>query len=62
MSSKILHLAVGSRDLSQAEKKLLLLQAEKIHRMTIMFTQNGQSRRYSQLEINHVIQQPSEES
>ena len=57
MCSSLLHLAVESRSLSQAEKKLLLLQAEKIHRMTILFTQNGQSRRYSQLEINHVIQQ-----
>jgi hypothetical protein len=44
MSSKILYLAVGSRDLSQTEKKKsLLLQAEQIHRMTISFTQNDQS-------------------
>ena len=32
MSSKILQLTVGSRALSQAEKKLLLLQAEQTHK------------------------------
>ena len=40
MSSKILQLTVGSRDLFQAGKKLLLLQAEQIHRMTTIFIQN----------------------
>ena len=38
MSSSFLHLAVGSRDLSQAEKKLMLLQAEQIHTMKTVFT------------------------
>ena len=41
MSSKILQLTVGSRYLSQAEKELLFLQAEQIHKMT---TQNEQSK------------------
>ena len=38
MSSKILQLSVGSRDLSQAEKKILLLQAEQSHKMATVFT------------------------
>jgi hypothetical protein len=42
----LLLLAHESRDLSKAEKKLLLLQAEQIHKMTTMFTQNGQSRHF----------------
>ena len=33
MSSKILQLTVGSRNLSQAEKKLLSLQAEQIQKI-----------------------------
>ena len=41
MSSKILQLTVASRDLNQAEKKSLLLQAEKIHKMVTALTQNG---------------------
>ena len=38
MSSKILQLAVGSRDLSQAEKQIFVLLAEQIHKMTTIFT------------------------
>jgi hypothetical protein len=34
-------LAVGSKDLSQAEKEIIVCQAEQIHKMTIIFTQNG---------------------
>ena len=36
-----LQLAVGSRDLSQAEKEITLCKAEQIHKMTTIFTQNG---------------------
>ena len=43
MSSKILQLTVGSRDLSQVEKKILLLQA-KLSKFT-KFTQNGPRRK-----------------
>ena len=42
----LLLLAHESCDSSKAEKKLLLLQAEQIHKMTTMFTQNGQSRHF----------------
>ena len=35
-------LAGGSRDLSQAEKKITVVKDEQIHKMTIIFTQNGQ--------------------
>jgi hypothetical protein len=44
MSSKILQLTVGSRELSQAEKKILLIKAEQIHKIATIFTQNDQSR------------------
>ena len=40
MSSSFLQLAVGSRDLSQAEKEITLCKAEQIHKMTTIFTQN----------------------
>ena len=36
MTSEILQLTVGSRDLSQVEKKI----AERIHKMTTVFIQN----------------------
>ena len=36
MCSSLLQLAPGSRDLSQAEKRI----TEQIHKMTIIFTQN----------------------
>ena len=36
--SSILHLAVGSHDLSQAEKEITVCKAEQIYKMT---TQNG---------------------
>ena len=45
MCSSLLQLAPGSRELTQAEKKLLL-QAEEIYNLTIIFTQNGQSCRF----------------
>ena len=66
MSSSFLQLAVGSRDLSQAEQ---------IHTVTTIFTQNDNFLHprplcefaqlckqlfLSQLEINHVIQEPTE--
>ena len=68
MSSKILQLTVGSRDLSQAEKKILLLQAEQIHKIHSKWSwvekklsfcellSLFQHLLFSQLEINHVIQ------
>jgi hypothetical protein len=40
---RLLHLIVESRDLSQAEKKILLFQAEQIHKMTTLFIPNGQT-------------------
>ena len=36
-------LAVESHDLSQAEKKVTVFKPEQIHKMTIIFTQNGQN-------------------
>ena len=42
ISSSLLHLATGSRDFSQAEKKVTVVKPEQIHKMTILFTQNGQ--------------------
>ena len=41
MSSKILQLTVGSRDLFQAEKKATFVKPEQIQKMTIIFTQYG---------------------
>ena len=38
----LLQLTDESRDLSQAEKKITEFEAEEIHEMTIIFTQNGQ--------------------
>ena len=35
-------LADESRDLSQVEKKITELETEQIHKMTVIFTQNGQ--------------------
>ena len=61
MCSSLLHLAPGSRDLTQTEEKLQLLQAEQLQNLTIIF---NNTRQYflSQTEIKHVIQQSSEES
>ena len=33
--------AVGSKDVSQAEKEIIVCQAEQIHKMTSIRTQNG---------------------
>ena len=41
MSSRFWLLASESRDLSQAEKEMTACKAEQIHKMTIIFTQNG---------------------
>ena len=58
MLTKILQLTIGSRDLSQAEK-MLLLQDEQHKRMIIFFNQDIFMWIFSaKLEINHVIQQP----
>ena len=35
-------LALGSRDLSQAEKKVDIVKPEQIHKITSIFAQNGQ--------------------
>ena len=35
--------AVGSRDLSQAEKNITVVKAEQIQKMAIIFTQKGQT-------------------
>ena len=40
MFFSFLQLAVGSRDLSQAEKEITLCKAEQIHKMTTILTQN----------------------
>ena len=40
MSSSFWLLAVGSRDLSQADKETTACTAEQIHNMTNIFTQN----------------------
>ena len=42
MCSINLQLAVGSRYLSQAEKKETVVKPEQIRKMTIISTQNGQ--------------------
>ena len=73
MSSSLLQLTPGSRDLSQTEKKILLLQAEQSHKMATIFTPWLKIKSsfcefaypvttvfFSQFEINHVIQEPSE--
>ena len=39
MSSKILQLPVGSRDLSRAETKIYVAKTEQIHKMTTIFIQ-----------------------
>ena len=56
-------LADGSRDLSQAEKEITACKAEKIHKMATIFTQNDNLETFwsenCQLEINHVIHQPT---
>ena len=38
--ASLLYMAVESHDLPQAEKNLLLLQAEQIHKLTTLFTPN----------------------
>ena len=40
MFSNFWLLAVGSRDLSQAEKEITACKVEQIHKMTTIFTQN----------------------
>ena len=40
MCSSLLQLAVGSRDLSQAENETISCKAEQIHKMATYFTQN----------------------
>ena len=40
MSSSCLQLALGTRDLSQAEKETTLCKAEQIHKMETIFTRN----------------------
>ena len=44
MSSTFLQLAVGSRDLSQAEKEITLCKAEQIHKMTTVIEMNNNIR------------------
>ena len=41
MSSSFWLLAVGSRDLSQAEKEITACKADQIHKMTTIFTLNN---------------------
>ena len=41
MSSSFWLFAVGSCDLSQAEKEITACKAEEIHKLTTIFTQNG---------------------
>ena len=41
MSFSFLQLAVGSRDLSQAEKEITLCKAEQIHKMTTVIEMNN---------------------
>jgi hypothetical protein len=42
MCFSLIQLAPGSRNLSQAEKsKIIYAKAKKIHKMTTIFTQNG---------------------
>ena len=38
----LIELADKSHDLSQAKKKITFVKPEQIHKMTIIFTQNGQ--------------------
>ena len=40
----LIELADKSHDLSQAEKKIPVVKPEQIHKLTIIFTQNGQNR------------------
>ena len=40
MSFSFLQLAVGSRELSQAEKEITLRKDEQIHKMTTIITRN----------------------
>ena len=40
MCSSLLQLAPGSRDLSQAEKKICVFTSLETHKMTTVFTQN----------------------
>ena len=47
LSSNFWLLAVELYDLSQAEKKITVVKDEKIHKMTRIFTQNGQSCMYN---------------
>ena len=80
MFSSFLQLAVGSSDLSQAEKEISLSKAEQIHKMSTIFTQKMtiffiqdyfelpfcefaqicKQLFISQLDINPVIQEPTE--
>ena len=68
MSSSFWLFRVESRDFSQAEKERTACNAEQIHKMTTIFTQNGPKLSFSefaelckqfflpQLEKNHVTQ------
>ena len=63
--SSFQQLADESRDLSQAEKKITVVKDEQIHKMTTIFTQNGNFEFilfYFQLQINHVIHQQTAQS
>jgi len=40
MSSSFWLLALGPRDLSQAEKQIIDCYTEKVHKMIVIFTQN----------------------
>ena len=76
MCSSLLQLAHGSHDLFHAEKRITVCKAEQIHKMTtislLMFIQDNfechfvillgftQKLFSYQLEINHVIQEPTE--
>ena len=73
MLSRILQLTVESRDLSQADKKLLFLPAEQLTKWRLFsnrsilsefceFAQLATTVFFFQLEINHEIQQSTEES
>ena len=44
MCSSLLQLAVGSHDLSQAEKEITVCKADRIHKKTSIFTQNDNFR------------------
>ena len=63
MSFSFWMLRVESRDFSKAEKERTACKAEKIHKMATIFTQNDNLETFwsenCQLEISHVIHQPT---